>query len=63
MPLVTPTRRKGKDVLGAVSRKPGVNPEGVMVCFVETVWRTGLSAAAVSSTRDRRPSRRSNGAG
>jgi phenylpyruvate tautomerase PptA (4-oxalocrotonate tautomerase family) len=26
------------DVLGAVSRKPGVNPEGVMVCFVETVW-------------------------
>lgn len=38
MPLVTPTRRKGKDVLGAVSRKPGVNPEGVMVCFVETVW-------------------------
>ena len=26
------------DVLGAVSRKPGVNPEGVMVCFVETLW-------------------------
>jgi hypothetical protein len=26
------------DVLGAVSGKPGVNPEGVMVCFVETVW-------------------------
>ena len=27
-----------KKILGAVSRKPGVNPEGVMVCFVETVW-------------------------
>ena len=26
------------DVLGAVSRKPGVNPEGVMVCFGETLW-------------------------
>jgi hypothetical protein len=26
------------DVLGAVSRKPGVNREGVLVCFVETLW-------------------------
>jgi hypothetical protein len=26
------------DVLGAVSKKPGLNPKGVMVCFVETLW-------------------------
>jgi hypothetical protein len=27
-----------KKILGAVSRKPGVNPESVMVCCVETLW-------------------------
>ena len=26
------------DILGAVSKRPGLNPEGVMVCFVETLW-------------------------
>ena len=26
------------DILVAASKRPGLNPEGVMVCFVETLW-------------------------
>jgi len=26
------------DVIAALARDPGVNPEGVMICFKETMW-------------------------
>jgi hypothetical protein len=26
------------DILGGLSREPGLNPENVMVCFKETLW-------------------------
>jgi phenylpyruvate tautomerase PptA (4-oxalocrotonate tautomerase family) len=26
------------DILGGLSKAPGLNPENVMVCFKETLW-------------------------
>jgi hypothetical protein len=42
-------------VLGALAKKPGVNPGGVMVCFVETLWENASFDGRHSSTRDLDP--------